>query len=145
MAGGVEIIAGTGGILGINIGATVREQLHTNSFQIGNALEELVRVKTHILTGALQESMTHDDYPDDTTDDLTFVYANDLQQLQEWNRIYVQYQEGGPLGEETYTNDPVMMFQDTADTDGLETVEAWALATTQDGLDLCTYGGGIPL
>ena len=142
---GISIIAGTGGIMNQDIWGTIDEQLHEQSPEIGAVLEELVRAKTPILTGSLQESMSYDAYLDTGDADLVWVYADDLEQIQEWNRIYVQYQEGGPLGEETYTNDPHQMFLNTAETDGLVWTEIWARQTINDALDLCIAGAGLPI
>ncbi len=143
-AGSISLIAGTGGILFCDIGATVKEQLHDQANLLGRTLEEIVRQKTKILTGTLQESIDYEYYPGSPDyEDLVFIYARDLEQIQEWLRIYVQYQEGGLLGDPTYTNSPREMFMSTASVEGPDEVEKWGEATIQYALLLCASGAGV--
>jgi len=144
--GSISIIQGTGGILHQDIWKTIENRMRDRAPEIGRTIEELVREKTFVLTGALQESITFKTWPDvdDVNKDLAWIYASDVEQIQEWTRIYVQYQEGGMLGDHTYTNDPRLMFFTTATTDGPPFVMFWALKTLGEAIDELLAGNGIP-
>jgi hypothetical protein len=148
--GYVEILAGTGGIINTDIWATIDEQLHEHTPDLGTDLTQLVQQKTPVLTGALEMSMTFEAYLDPQGSgggpgDLVFIYADDADQLAVWARVYVQYQEGDPLGVPTYTNPPREMFYQTATTDGLPIVETWAAYWIQWALDMAAGGAGVPI
>lgn len=135
---------------GMNTWATIDEQLHGHSPELGDVLVPLVQAKTPVLTGALQSDMTYEAYPDPEDpgmgeEDLVFVYAEGAEQLATWDRIYVQYQEGGPLGLPTYTNPPRLMFLTTAESDGLEATTEWAMEWIAYANFLCVSGAGVPL
>lgn len=145
----VEIIPGTGFIMGMDIWATIDEQLHEHSPELGATLAYLVEDLTPVLTGALQSSISHEDYPDPQgygvgESDLTWIYAADAPQLAAWNRIYVAYQEGPPLGLSTYTNPPRQMFLTVGEGEGVVQSEEWAVRYCQLALDMCAGGAGVP-
>lgn len=148
--GNVTLIAGTGGITKTDVWGTINERMHENSPELGKTLVILVQDKTHVLTGALFSDMTYEAYtnPDEGIDvgqsDLVWVYAEGTAQQAFWNRIYVQYQEGGALGQPTYTNPPVEMFYMTAITDGLEDVQIWGLKQIFEANELSAAGAGVP-
>lgn len=134
---------------GMNKWATIDEQLHEHTPDLGDVLVPLVQAKTPVLTGALSSDMTYEAYtnPEDPTmgeEDLVYVYAEGSEQLAAWDRIYVQYQEGGPLGLPTYTNPPREMFLTTAETDGLAVTTEWAVEWVDYANLLCLSGAGIP-
>jgi hypothetical protein len=143
--GSVEIIAGTGGIMGVDIWATVDERLHERSPRLATELRFLVENKTPVWTGALMEDVQEESYPAPGGDDLVWIYSANEEQLIAWNRIYVEYQEGGPLGLPTYTNDPRQMYYDTAAGDGLLATEFWALEAVNEAMDMVVGGAGIPI
>lgn len=147
--GNVEIIAGTGMIMGVDMWGTIDEQLHEHSPELGEELRDLVREKTPILTGALVMDMSFEAYPDPQgmtggEDDLVWVYADETMQQAFWQRVYVQYQEGAPLGEHTFTNDAREMFYMTAIADGLAATQVWALKTIFLANELIISGAGVP-
>lgn len=144
MAGYVEILAGTGFLAGCDIWGTIDETLHEHSPELGQDLKLLVQGLTPILSGSLLMDISYEAYPDPGNSDLVLVYAEDIAQEAYWNRIYVQYQEGGPLGVHTYTNDPHQMFYDTATGDGLALTETWALTYVTEAEALCMGGAGVP-
>lgn len=145
MAFYIEIIAGTGGIIHQNVWATIDEVMHKNANLMADELVYLVKLKTPIRTGSLWTDIQSDSYPDPGGEDLAYIYSATSEQIAAWQRVYVDYQEGGILGLPTYTNDPHEMFQITSDTDGPPMVEAWALASIQEALDLCIAGAGVPI
>lgn len=145
IAGAVNIVAGTGGIVGQDIWATIDERLHEHTPELGAGLQDMVRELTPIRTGALIMDISYEAYPDPGNDDLVWVYAEDIAQQAYWNRVYVQYQEGGVLGEETYTNDPHEMFFETASGAGLDYTTVWAMVYIYEGIFLCMAGAGLPL
>lgn len=65
---------------------------------------------------------------------LAYIYADDTNQLDEWNRYYAVYQEGGLLGLSTYTNAPHEMFAQIMTTD-IPAIEEWGEKWAQIGLD----------
>lgn len=140
----VEIIAGTGGILDVDIWGTIDERLHEHTPELGLGLQDMVRELTPIRTGALIMDISFEAYTDPGGDDLVWVYAEDTAQEAFWNRIYVQYQEGGPLGEATYTNDPREMFFETATGAGMEYAQGWALLYINEALMMVGGGAGVP-
>jgi len=130
--------------------ATIDEQLHENTPELGDALVPLVQAKTPILTGALSSDMTYEAYenpepPAMGEEDLLYVYAEGSEQIAAWDRIYVQYQEGGALGLPTYTNPPREMFATTAETDGLAVAVEWAVEWIDYANLLCLSGAGVPI
>lgn len=146
---GLSIIAGTGMILNCDVWGTIDEQLHDHTPQLGESLRMLVRDKTPILTGALFLDMSYEAYMNpggygSGESDLVWIYAEEVQQQSFWNRIYVQYQEGGALGEHTFTNAPREMFFQTATEDGLAEVIVWADEWVGYANLLCVSGAGVP-
>lgn len=134
---------------GMDKWATIDEQLHEHTPDLGALLVPLVQAKTPVLTGALQSDMTYEAYtnpeePGMDEEDLVYVFAEGAQQMSAWQRIYVQYQEGGPLGLPTYTNPPREMFLTTAETDGLEATTEWAITWIEYANLLCLSGAGVP-
>jgi len=147
--GSVEIIAGTGLIIHVDLWATIDEQLHEHTPELGLGLQELVIQRTPFLTGALQADIQYEAYESPggygmEGSDLVYVYAANMEQLLAWARIYAPYQEGGPLGLPTYTNDPREMFYLTAKTDGLALVETWGNYYVNVALGMCAMGVGVP-
>jgi hypothetical protein len=135
--------------IGTDKWATIDEQLHEHTPELGDLLVPLVQAKTPELTGALASDMTYDAYtnpesPGTGDEDLVYVYASGAQQIAAWDRIYVQYQEGGALGMPTYTNAPHEMFAITAETDGLAVTVDWATTYIEYANLLCLSGAGIP-
>jgi hypothetical protein len=146
---GISIIAGTGMIMGADVWATIDEQLHDHTPEIGEDLRTLVRAKTPILTGALFIDMSYEAYTNPQgygagESDLVWIYSEEIEQQAFWDRIYVQYQEGGALGEHTFTNAPREMFFKTASTDGLAEVIMWAEKWVSYANLLCVSGAGVP-
>lgn len=140
---GVELFGDIGLFTG-NLAATIDERLHEHAPELGELLVELVREKTPERRGALREDMTFEAYPDPGDSDLVFVYASGSQEMAVWRRIYVQYQEGEPLGQHTYTNAPRQMFLQTAEGDGVGVTEDWALTYVNEAIDYWLGGAGAP-
>lgn len=144
MAGYVEIIAGTGGIVGQNIWGTLDEQFHADAADLGKTIQGFVDNMTPIRTGALVMDITYEEFGTGNKD-IVRVYAENIEQQAYWNRIYVQYQEGGPLGQHTYTNNPHEMFFETAQGAGLAYTELWAGRNANIAIARCIVGAGIPI
>src|SRR5260221_478476 len=144
----IQIIPGTGMIIGQDIGATIDEQLHEHSPELGLVLKDLVQNLTPILTGALISDITYEAYPDPGgfgQSDLVLIFSETLAQEAFWKRVYVAYQEGGLLGLPTYTNNPHEMFWETASGAGLDFVKLWATMYVQVAIDMCVIGVGVPV
>lgn len=146
---GINIIPGTGQIIGQDLWATIEHELRGHASELGKALKDQVHTKTPVLSGSLQDDLTFSatDAPGGYAlgpDDLVYVYAEGVEQQAYWNRIYVQYVEGGPLGMPTWTNPPREVFYETAMGEGLDTTTVWADIYVQEALDLCAFGMGVP-
>jgi hypothetical protein len=125
MTGYVNLTIAKSGIFSTGADQKIKDQLHADSANLGVILGLLVEARTPVDTGGLLSDITFD--PNPGGDDIVLIYAGDTGQMASWNRIYVQYQEGPPLGVSTYTNPPRNMFQFTATTDGLVATETWAI------------------
>lgn len=147
MAGLVEIMPDTGGIIGQDIDATLNMILHdeTQLSILGLGLQILVQDKTPVDTGALFDSIQYESQTDVDDPELLTVFADEGPQIMEWSRVYVEYQEGGILGTATYTNPPHEMFELTSEGDGVYFTEGWALDAIGLGLAMCIAGAGVPL
>lgn len=139
------VIPGTGMIMKMDMWATIDEQLHEHSPEIGEIVQWLVKQKTPVDTGALMGDVTYDAYLDTGDADIAWITTNTGEQIAAWNRIYVAYQEGPPMGLDTYTNLPRLMFMRTSEEDGPPAVEIWGVVHVQEALDMCAAGAGIPL
>ena len=145
MASLVQIFGISGGIGGIDIDATIREQLHSHAGELDPALPDLLRMRTPVLTGALQSDYVTQTFPDVSDNNLFWVYAGGTEQLNQWGRLYVQYVEGPPMGASTWTNPPRHIFINTADTDGRVLVEVWAATQCMIALGRAAAGLGVPI
>lgn len=145
MAGAVWVTYTGGNIAGQNIWATIDEQLHDHSPELGEILKQLVKDKTPVDTGALESSIDFDAYTSTGDADLVWVYADEGPQIATWNRVYVEYQEGPPMGLSTYTNNPRLMFMITSETDGQDATLVWAMQWVNYAITLCLSGAGIPI
>jgi len=142
--GSVEIIAGTGLIIHQDLWGTINHELHEFTPELGDIMKELIIQRTPFLTGALQADMDFIPEQSTSTNELLWVFAQNIEQLLAWRRIYVAYQEGDPLGLPTFTNDPREMFFLTAQGDGLVATETWALYHVNIALGMCVMGVGVP-
>lgn len=122
--------------------AALINSLRVASPDIAEKLESAVRARTPKRTGALRESISSKAYPTLVSGtrpvSLVKLYAEDGPQLDEWNRIYVAYQEYLPLGKSTYTPQKAQMFYRVS-TDDLPMIEQWVNDTLEaavDALDL---------
>ncbi len=142
--GSVEIIAGTGLIIHQDIWGTINHQLHEHTPELGLGEAELVIQRTPFLTGALQADVQSTPEMSTSSNELVWIFAQNIEQLLAWRRIYVAYQEGDPLGLPTFTNDPREMFFLTAQGDGLVLAETWATYYVNVALGMCIMGAGLP-
>ena len=109
--------------------------LRAHSPEIAQQIETRIRARTPRLTGALREAVSSNPYTNEVNGlnpvMLVRWYADDGPQLEVWGRVYVEYQEGEPLGKRTYTNDAHQMFEDV-EVDDIPLIQAWAEAVVQD-------------
>lgn len=99
--------------------------------ELGQIEQFNVSKRTPVDTGALLSDVSYEIGPGST---LAYIYADDTNQLDEWNRYYAVYQEGGLLGLSTYTNAPHEMFAQIMTTD-IPAIEEWGEKWAQVGLD----------
>ena len=135
-------------ITGTDMWATIDEQLHDHTPDLGAILVPMVQARTPVWTGALQGSITYEAYenpePPGGEEDLVYVYAPDDAQLAAWNRIYVQYVEGEPLGLHTYTNPARGIYFNTAQAEGFDATLLWAVTWIDYANTLAMSGAGVP-
>ena len=96
-------------------------------------------------TGALAASVTGQAYSNAKNGTLIAVWFNSAQQYAEWGRYYAPYQEGKPIGLDTYTRGMHHMLYDAKNDDAGQ-ISGWAQRVGQqaaDGLagDLSALGG----
>lgn len=138
----LDIIPGTGQIVGQDLYGTIKQQLHTHAPELKENEVTLIMSRTPVLTGALQSDVEGKTYS--SGNDLVFLYSNEENQIIEWNRVYALYQEGGDLGLSTYTNAPHEMFGQVLTTD-MPLIQEWGNQAAQEAVDLCASGGGLLL
>jgi hypothetical protein len=122
---------------------TLWRALHRHGFDLATMEQSAIRARTPVDTGALFNSETFTVNPNPQADELVFLYADQQEQLDTWNRIYDLYQEGGALGKPTYTNNPQEMFGRVL-TDDVPQIEALLSAALQEGLQEYAAGIGVP-
>jgi hypothetical protein len=118
--------------------AEVNAALHLHSPELATDELQRVRDRTPYLTGALRSAAEARSYQGATSRQLVKIWYSDEPQLFEWNRVYVAYQEGPPLGLSTYTNPPRLMLQQAPAVD-TPAIQAWAdqvVADTEASLPL---------
>jgi len=125
---------------------TVSRELHATSQDLVDMIAVAVMDKiTHADTGTLASSVTGDANTDNTADpELAFIYEDEQAQIDAWGKVYVQYIEGGPLGEPSWTiSSPDEMFERTADED-LSLFEDWAASALEAAGLRIASGTGTP-
>ena len=80
-------------------------------------------------TGALLESVTKE--ANVSGDTLALISFDDGPQVEQWGRVYAEYQEGPPYGTSTYTNEPRHMIAD-AEEEGADQIAEWAKGVIED-------------
>ncbi len=138
---GVSVVV-SGPIIGTDIWGTIEREFHLQAPELAVTLTNMVKDITPILTGSLQADVTGIPNPPGDPKLLVWIFPQDSDQLITWGRIYAAYQEGPPQGLDTYTNPPRQMFQKTADGDGLDATELWAMTVVSTGLGLAAAGIG---
>lgn len=141
----IELVAGTGGIIGQDIYETINTKLHEGSVELAQMEQQAVRDRTPVLTGALESDVIGIEQTDPSDPELALINSANKGQLDEWGRVYNIYVEGGSLGHSSPTiHSPAEMFGKIL-TDDIPQIEAWAERWAQEALDLCAAGKGIPL
>jgi hypothetical protein len=125
---------------------TILDQMLSDQGEISASLVGAVQDITPVLTGTLRDSATW--YSGDGNKDgqqyiLGWVEYDPDQQVDTYNTVYSYYQEGPPMGLETYTNPPRQMLAKTAGGDGMVFVQAWGEEEIQKAVDRMCGGKGI--
>jgi hypothetical protein len=110
---------------------TIIEELFRATDELGRLEQYNVSARTPVDTGALLADVQYTAYSSGTT--LVDVFADDEEQLAEYNRVYALYQEGGALGLSTYTNAPREMFAKVL-TDDIPQSKSGAMTRFRRGL-----------
>jgi len=136
----IEMIPGTGLIIGQDLESTILKRLQANAPELIAIEIPKIKARTPVLTGALRDDI--EGIPYNTGNDIAFFHTNDVAQLSQWGRVYAPYQEGPPLGLNTYTNPPRQMFYSVL-TDDIPDIEVWGKHCVEEAIDLCVQGKGI--
>lgn len=118
------------------------ESLYLGADELGQLEQYNVMARTPVLTGALQSDVSYKVGPK-SDNVIVEVYSDTTNQLDEWGRVYMLYQEGGALGLETYTNDPHEMYARIL-TDDLDQIVAWGEGRLNLAAVAVATGKGIP-
>jgi hypothetical protein len=110
------------GLMTTALAAEMEDALRAAADQLTELEVFNISARTPVRTGALLADVTGE--TNVTSDILSYVYFDTANQLDEYNRVYVQYQEGGILGASTYTNPPRLMVA-SAVTDDIPDIEQW--------------------
>ena len=110
------------GLLTSDLAAEMEDALRAAADDLTQLEVFNITARTPIRTGALAQDLTGQTNP--SADILSYVYFDTENQLDEYDRVYVQYQEGGVLGLATYTNPPRLMVASSV-TDDIPAIEAW--------------------
>jgi len=103
-------------------GSKAMQVLHDHAGEIAQEVEQRIEDRTPEDTGALKEDET---YELGQGNELVKWYVGSGYQLAEWHRVYSVYQEGPPLGLQTYTpGEHQMYFRVT--TEDIPLITAWA-------------------
>lgn len=110
-------------------------QLHAHADEIADQILKRIEARTPVATGALKEDETYE-LPSggSVNSPLVTWFVGDEYQIAENKREYDVYQEGPPLGLETYTNGPHQMFFKVT-TDDLPLIEQWAQEIVDDAVE----------
>jgi hypothetical protein len=107
------------------------ESLHDEADEIARTIMERIKDRTPRWTGALRGD---EDYKLGSGRSLVTWFVNPDYQLTEWKREYDIYQEGPPLGLETYTRGEHQMFFQVSTTD-LPLIAEWAERVVNGGVE----------
>ncbi len=76
-------------------------------------------------TGAAEEDVSFRYNTDTRQARVVTLYSGTENQLAQWNRVYIAYQEGPPMGKETYTAGMRHVYYDTQ-TEDMPLLDEWA-------------------
>lgn len=118
----------------------IMSALRQASPQIGEEIADRIRdrARPYIRRGALYDSIDYLPYTGGVSGsrevNLVRWYADDAPQINDWGRVYAEYQEGPPLGKTTYTNDPRHLFYGV-ETDDAPAIQDWADQVVEQSLN----------
>jgi hypothetical protein len=117
------------GLLTENIAGEMEDALRLHAGELADLEFYNISARTPVRTGALLSDLQEQANVSGSI--LAYVFYGTSNQLDEWNRVYVQYQEGGLLGAPTYTNGPHMMVF-RALTEDIPAIEEWGNGVLND-------------
>lgn len=138
----ISIIAGSL-MLNMDMDGQIKEGFYADNEEIAQLINFHIQARTPIRTGALVSAEKYEVNHDPSSEDLVVFYADDAEQLAEWKRVYVAYQEGGAYGLPTYTNPPHEMYA-KVETEDADLIQAWGYATLDKSInDIASQVGSI--
>lgn len=102
---------------------------YTNQEALAEQVNENIKARTRIATGALRSSEKYEINYDPTDATLVRFYADAVEQVEQYKRVYVSYQEGQPLGQDTYTGEGKQMYYSQTQGAGVELLSTWGYDT----------------
>lgn len=123
----------------INADQVLRENFHNEAFELFKAEKMLIQGRTMVKKGGLVSDIMTEVNPNPNDSLLGKIYSGTENQIAAWNRVYVEYQEGGALGLETYTNPPRLMYTKVTTSD-MPIIQAWADQTVEKIIAILTGG-----
>lgn len=129
-----------GNFLEQDMAETVRQELKAGADELGMMELFNITARTPHDTYALQQDEFYKTYSEDSPTIVVLGVRTENQDLA-WGRVYAQYQEGGVLGESTYTNGPHEMFGRVL-TDDISQIGEWGVRQCEQALDRLAAGVG---
>jgi hypothetical protein len=125
------------GLLSANIAGEMEDALRLHAGELADIEFANVSARTPVRSGALLQDLQEQANVSDSI--LAYIFYDTTNQLDEYDRVYVQYQEGGILGMATYTNPPRLMIF-SALTDDIADIEAWGNQVLNDWVAVLVGG-----
>jgi hypothetical protein len=125
------------GLMSDGIAGEMEDALRLHAGDLADIEYYNISARTPVRTGALLSDLQEQANVSDTI--LAYIFYGTENQLDQWDRVYVQYQEGGILGRPTYTNDPHEMVY-SALTDDIPAIEEWGNKVLNDWVAVLVGG-----
>jgi hypothetical protein len=117
------------GLLTDNIAGEMEDALRLHAGELADLEFYNISARTPVRTGALLSDLQEQANVSNSI--LAYIFFGTSNQLDEWDRVYVQYQEGPPLGASTYTN-PARQMVTLSVTEDIPAIEAWGNGVLED-------------
>lgn len=134
----IEVLYNSIPFLDRDLGAEVLSGFYQDQESLASVVNANIQALTPVLTGALRSSEKYDINHDPSDPTLIRFYADKAEQLAQWNRVYVSYQEGAPLGQSTYTNAAHQMYYSQATYESIDELLEWGFGSLYNSVNTYT-------